>query len=137
MNWLRNDSTKQVDQINDSNKLVDVISDSGKLVDAGGDPKSDPSSNPKVATHTTNGKFTQKLLISRFVPKIMPVIIILIKPLITTDVVGVQEILSPRQTVLPKGERHECGTQLCAHFPDSWEGKPHGQGQLHSIGRQI
>ena len=40
-NWLRNDSTEQVDVINDSKKLV---------VD-GINPRSDPS----VATHTTNG----------------------------------------------------------------------------------
>ena len=39
-NWLRNDSTEQVDVINDSEKLV---------VDG-----SDPKRNPSVATHTTN-----------------------------------------------------------------------------------
>ena len=38
--WLRNDSAKQ----------VDVISDSEKLVADGSNPKSDP----RVATHTTN-----------------------------------------------------------------------------------
>ena len=102
MNWLRNYFAKQVDQINDSDKQVDAISDPGKLVDAGSDSKSDPSSNPKVDTQTTNRKFTQKLLISRFVPKIIPVVIGLINPLVTADVVGVQEILSPRQTVLQK-----------------------------------
>ena len=58
-NWLRNDSSKQVDQINDSNKQVDARSDSEELVDAGGDPKSDPYNNPKVATHITNIKFHQ------------------------------------------------------------------------------
>ena len=59
-NWLRDDSAKQVDQINDSVKQVDTISDSEKLVVTRNDPKSDPSSDPKVATNTTNRKFTQK-----------------------------------------------------------------------------
>ena len=40
-NWLRNDSSEQVDAISDSEKLV---------VDG-----SDPYSDPSVATHTTNG----------------------------------------------------------------------------------
>ena len=58
-NWLRNNSSEQVDQINDSNKQVDTISESEKLVDAGSDPKSNPSSDPKVYTHTTNENFAQ------------------------------------------------------------------------------
>ena len=58
-NWFRNDSAKQVDQINDFDKQVDALSYSKKMVVAGSDPKSNPSSNPKVDTHTTNGKFTQ------------------------------------------------------------------------------
>ena len=74
-NWLRNDYAEQVDQINDSNKQVDALSDSEKLVDARSDPKIDPSMDPKVATHITNRNFTQKLLISRFVPKIILVVI--------------------------------------------------------------
>ena len=85
-NWLRNDSSEQVDQINesdkqvyaiknDSNKQVDAISDSKRMVVTGSNPKSDPISNPKVAPHTTNGNFAQKLLISRFVSNIIPVVI--------------------------------------------------------------
>ena len=77
-NWLRNDSYKHVDQINDSNKQVDAISDSKKLVDAGSDQKSNQSSNPEISAHTTNENFTQKLLISRFVPSVTPVVIALI-----------------------------------------------------------
>ena len=72
------------------------------MVDDGSDSKSDPSRNPKVVTHTTNGKFRQKLLISLVFPKMIPVVIVPINPLITANVVGTQEILSPRQTVLPK-----------------------------------
>ena len=68
----------------------------------GSDPKSDPSSDPKVATHTTNGKFAQKLLINRFVPKIIPVVIQPINPPIIANVMGVQDILSSRQTVILK-----------------------------------
>ena len=83
---------------NDSDKQVDAISDSKKLVDAG----SDPSSDLKVVTCTTNIKLTQKILISWFFPKIIPVVIRQTNPLVTADVVGVQEILSPRQTVVSK-----------------------------------
>ena len=101
-NWLRNNYTKQVYQINDSEKQVDAISDSDKMVVAGSEPKSDPGSNTKVANHTTNGKCTQKSLISQFVPNIIPVVIELINSLITADVVGIQDILSPCQTVCPK-----------------------------------
>ena len=56
-------------------KQVDAISDSEKLVVTASDPKSDPSRDPKAATQTTNGNFAQKLLINRFIPKIIPVVI--------------------------------------------------------------
>ena len=97
-NFLRNDSAEQVDQINDPDKQVNTLSDCKKLVDA----ESDPSSNPKVSTQNTNGNFTQKLFISPFVPKNIPIFIGTINLLVVADVVGVQGILSPRQTVLPK-----------------------------------
>ena len=85
-NWLINDCVEQVDQINDSekqvdaiindsNKQVDATSDSEKLVVTGSDPKSDLSNDPKAATHITNINFAPKLLISRFVPKIIPVVV--------------------------------------------------------------
>ena len=64
----------------------------------GSDPKSDPSNNPKVATHITNGKYTQKLLINPTIP----VIIVPINQLVTDNVTGIQDILGLRQTVLPK-----------------------------------
>ena len=46
--------------MNDSSRQVDEMSDSEKLVVTGRDPQSNPSSDLKVATHTTNGYFTQK-----------------------------------------------------------------------------
>ena len=61
-NWLRNDSTEQIDQINYSDKQVDAMSDSKKLVVTRSDQKSDPNSDPKVATHTTNGKFYTNII---------------------------------------------------------------------------
>ena len=101
-NWLRNDSVEQVDQINYSNKQVDAISYYNKLVVTGSDPKSNQSINPKADTHTNNGTFAQKILISPFVPKIIPVVIWPINPPINANAMGVQDILSPRETVLPK-----------------------------------
>ena len=49
----------------DSSEQVDVISDSEKLVMDGSDPKSDPrvatyTTNINSSTHTTNGISTQK-----------------------------------------------------------------------------
>ena len=87
-NWLKNDSAKQDDQINDSNKQVDAISYSKKNW-----------LTPEAIQKAIQAEFTQKLLISRFVPKILPVFIGPINSLVTADVVGVQEILSPHQTV--------------------------------------
>ena len=84
----------------DSSEQVDAISDSEKLVDAGSNPKSNPSRYPKVATHTNNGKFTQKLLINPTIP----VFIGPINTLVTANVVGFQEMLRPRQTVILKAD---------------------------------
>ena len=58
-----------------SDEQFDAIDDSEELVDAVSDPSSYPSSNPKVAIYTTKVNFTQKLLISRFVPKTIPAVI--------------------------------------------------------------
>ena len=78
------------------------------MVDVGSDPKNDPKSDPKLATHTTIGNFTQKLLINPTIP----VVIGPINPLVATDLLGVQEMLSPCQTVLPKADvtdvAHSC-----------------------------
>ena len=104
---MTNDSQKQIDVINDSEELIDAISD--------------PSSDPKVATYTTNGNFTQKLLSSRFVPNITPFFIVPINLLVTANVVGVQDILSPCQTVLPKA-RVTNAALSCAHiFRNPWK----------------
>ena len=97
----------------DSTEQVDAISDSEKLVDAGSDPKSDPSSNPKVATHTTNRNFTQKLLIKPTIP----VVVGPTNLLLANDVVGVQEMLSQLQTVLPKANSTDTA-RSCARI--SW-----------------
>ena len=58
-NWLRSNSAEQVDVINDSKKIV---------VD-GGNPKSDPSvathtTNEILATYTTNGNYSGRLLMN-------------------------------------------------------------------------
>ena len=90
------DSNKQVDAINDSNKQVDIINDSEELVDAGSDPKSDPSSDPKVATYTTNRKSPQNLLRSQLCPEIIQGAIGPINQIVNEDVTGIQEILGSR-----------------------------------------
>ena len=82
---------------NDSSEQVDAISDSKKLVVDGSDPKSDlrvatHTTNGISATHTTNRIPTQKLLIN---PTIQ-VLVGLITPLVTASVVGTRESLRPR-----------------------------------------
>ena len=84
---MRNNSDDQFDPINGYDKQFGAISDSEKLVDTGSnpksDPKSDPNSDPQLSTYTTNANFTQNLLISRFVLKIIPVAIGPINQLVT------------------------------------------------------
>ena len=80
---------------------VDAIIDSDKLVVDGSDPKSDPrvathTTNRILATHTTNGISTQKLLINPTIQAVFGPI----TPIIAAGVVGVRESLSPLQTVL-------------------------------------
>ena len=53
-NSAHSNSKEQVDAIRNSEEHIDAISDSEELVDAVSDPKSDPSSDPKVAPYTTN-----------------------------------------------------------------------------------
>ena len=88
----------------------------------GSDPKSDPSSDPKAATHTTNRKISQKLLISRSVQKIIPVVIGPINLIITAGVMGVQDISSPRQTVLLKASVTDTA-RSCVHIFRETPGK--------------
>ena len=83
---MRNYSEEQVDAINDSEELVDTVSDR----------KIDPSSNPKVATYTTNRKSPQNLLRSHFVPEIIQGAIGPINQIITKDMKGIQKILGSR-----------------------------------------
>ena len=54
ISWLRNDSAEQIDAISDYDKLV---------VD-GSNPKSDPRSDPKVGIYTTNGNYSDRLLMN-------------------------------------------------------------------------
>ena len=101
-----NDSEEQVDAsnwlINYSKEQVDAINDSKELVDAVINPKSGPSSDPKVGTYTINRNVTQKLLKSQFVPKIIPAAIRPVCQLVPEDPPGIRETLGVRQTVLPK-----------------------------------
>ena len=87
---VHSDSEEYVDAISDSEEQVDAISNSEELVDAVINPKSDPISDPKVATYTTNGNFPQKLLKNRFVPKIIKGEIRPIDQLSTENVPGIR-----------------------------------------------
>ena len=94
-NWLRNDSTKQVDVINDSEKLV---------VD-GSDPKSDPTVATHAisrisATYTTNVISTQKLY-PLFTNQSIQSVVQPTTLLVTANMKVAQESLSPCQTSLP------------------------------------
>ena len=82
--------------------MVDAISNSKEVVDAVSNPKSDPSSNPKIANYTTNRNFPQKLFNSRFVPNITPGANRPNDQLVTDDVPGIRGTLGTHQTFLPK-----------------------------------
>ena len=116
--WLRNDSAEQ----------IDAISDSEKFVADGSDPKSDPrvgthTTNRISATHTINRISTQKLLIN---PTIQ-VVVGPITPITTTVMVGARDTLSPRQTVLPSANITDAA-HSCAHiYRTPREGKRHGK----------
>ena len=84
------DYKELVDAISDPKELIDAMSDSEELVHAVSDPKSDPSSDPKVATYTNNGNFPQKLLKNRFIPKIILGKIRPIDQLFTENVPGIR-----------------------------------------------
>ena len=109
MKWFRNDSTEQVDQINDSDKQVDAIGDSEELDVTGSNPKSDPSSDTKVYTHTTNRNFIQNLLRRWFVPKTIPVLNRKIKPRTRN--------IEPAPDSAIEGEQHGRGGQSHVYFP--------------------
>ena len=105
-NWLRNDSSEQVDAISDSEKLI---------VD-GSDPESDTSvathtTNGISDTHTTNGISTQKL----FITQTIKVVFQPITPLVTFKVEVAQESLIPRQTVIPQANVMDAG-RPCARI---------------------
>ena len=92
-NWFRHDSAEQVDAISDSEKLV---------VD-GSNPKSDPrvatnTTNGVSATDTTSGISTQTL----FIYSTIQAVVRPITPLVIVEVDVTQENLSPRQTPFPK-----------------------------------
>ena len=92
-------SNRQISSINGFNELTlqSTINDSEE-----NDAESDPNSNPKVTTYTTNENSPQKLFINRLIPKIVPGAIRLIDQTITEDVTGIGETLDARQKVLSK-----------------------------------
>ena len=64
-------SKELVDAVSHPKELVDAVSNSEELSDAVSNPKSDPSSDPEVATYTTNKKFQNKLLANIEIPAII------------------------------------------------------------------
>ena len=85
-----------------SEEQVHTIIEYEELVDALSNPKSDPSSDTKVSTNTTNIKFPQKLLKNWFIPKIIQCAIRPTDHLVMEKVLVIRETLGERQTVLLK-----------------------------------
>ena len=108
-NWLRNNSHEQVDVINDCKELVDAVNKQ----------KSDPSSDPKVATYIINKTITQTLFISQLGPNIISDAIRLVVQIVTEDLPGIQKILGLCQTVLPKASVTDAARS--EHFSDLQE----------------
>ena len=75
-NSSHSDSEELVDAVSNSKELVYAVSNTEELFGAVSDPKSDPSSNPKLATYTTNGNSPQRLLANRKIPEIIQGVIL-------------------------------------------------------------
>ena len=66
------------------------------------DAESDPSSDPKLATHTTNQYSPHKLLINRLIPEIIPVAVLPIEQTIAEYAAGSGETLHVRRAIISK-----------------------------------
>ena len=126
-------SKKGIYSINEFNELriKSTINDSD-----GDDAESNPSSDPKVATYTTNRKSPQKLFNNRFIPDIIPGAIRPIDQMIMEGVTGIRETLDEWSDSALEGDHHGRGTQWRAHFLESEGGNPDEQGHLHTTGHQ-
>ena len=98
--------------------------------------ESDPNSDPKVATHTsdkkkikvtdtdtTNENCPHKSLINRLVPEIIPVVIPLIDQSTTDGYEASGETLHACRTIYIEGDSHIRNAQQCVCFPDSYGSK--------------
>ena len=66
------------------------------------DTESNPNSDPKVATYTTNGNSPHTLFINRLIPEIIPDAIPPIDQIIKENASGIRETLEARQKILSK-----------------------------------
>ena len=95
--------------------IQSTINDSAYYNSEKDDAESDPNINPKVATHTSDGKkrklnytdttnrnYPRKLLINRLIPEIIPVAIQLIYQTIAEDAAESGETFHARRTILLK-----------------------------------
>ena len=120
--------------------LDSTINDSAYYHSEEGDAESDPKSNTRVATltsdgkkrkdadtETTNGKSPQKLLINRLIPEITPDVIKPIDQTITKDAVGSGETLYVRRMILLKDIVTDASRRAAYLYRNptdvSWQGK--------------
>ena len=74
-------------------KIQSTIDDYEYYDSEEGDPESDPNSNLKVATYTTNINPPDKLSINQFIPERIPGAIPTIDQKITEEAAGIEETL--------------------------------------------
>ena len=86
-------SERRISPINGFNELTIQSTINNSEED---DAESNPNSDPKVATYTTNGNYLLKLFINRLIPKIIPGAIHPIDQPITEDVAITRETLDAR-----------------------------------------
>ena len=116
--------------------LQSTINDSAYNNSEEDDTESYPNSDPKVATHTsegnkikftdtetTNGNYPHKSLINRLIPEIILFIIPQIDQKIADGVMASGETLYARRTI-PSKEIVMDAVRSAAHFPDSCGRKP-------------
>ena len=100
------------------------------------DAESDPNSDPKISNYTINGISQQKIIQQPVHPKHHPRRNLSDCPSYNGGCARIQIDFGHAPYNALEVYCHGNGAQWCAHFSDSWGGKPDGQGWLHATGRQ-
>ena len=100
------------------------------------DAESDPNSDPKVYTYTTNENYPQKLFINRLIPEIIWGSITPIHQTITEDDAGIRETFEACQTIILKEIGTDAARRGARIFRTPVDVSRNGQGRHHATGQK-